>query len=149
MVDSKHKRPGADPEPSTEDLFDFDDPSPRDRDRDPHRSHIVSEFVRRAFDTVGQVQGTTVPRDAISFLLQQGDKGRREVLRIVANEVGDFLRHVDVASEIVKVMTSVQVDVSASIRFKPVDGGGVRPEVDQDSSVSVRAPTDDEEDEGA
>jgi hypothetical protein len=92
------------------------------------RPHAVSEFVRRAIEnTVGSVQTTSsLSKEALNYLLQQGDRGKRELVRIVANEVGQFLRGVDLSSELVKVLTSVQLEVNASIRFRPTTEGSVR-----------------------
>ena len=64
----------------------------------------------------------------MSYLLQQGDRGKREVVRLVGTEIGDFLRHVDISTEVLKVLGSLQVDVRASVRFKRTDGG-IRPEI--------------------
>ncbi|HJL40620.1 MAG TPA: hypothetical protein RMG48_04895 [Myxococcales bacterium LLY-WYZ-16_1] len=144
--------PGPEPERNPDDLFGIEDEwfQRRDRDRDRERPRIVGDFVRRAIEnTVGQVQNTgSVSREALHYLLQQGDRGRREMVRLVAHEVGDFLRHTDVASEVVRVMTSIQVDVSASVRFRPVEGGGVKPEVTQDVSVQPAEPETDDGTEG-
>jgi len=137
MSSSDHDR---DP-PPTEDLFDdfFSrrDREP-DRERERQRTRLLSEFVRRTLENaVGQVQQTsTVPREALTYLLQQGDRGKREVVRIVGTEVSDFLRHIDVSSEILKVLGNLQVDVSASVRFKRTDAG-LEPEVSSDSAVTV------------
>lgn len=107
-----------------------------DRDRRPR----VSDFVRRAIEnTVGSVQSTgNAPREALEYLLRQGDRGRRELFRIVAGEVGEFLRHVDVAGEVVKVLTSVEVEFKANLRFKPSDNAlKVEPTPDSDLSMHV------------
>lgn len=113
------------------------------RDRDDRGRPQLTDFVRRVVEnTVGQVQNTgSAGRDTISYLLQQGDRGRREVVRIVAKEVGDFLRATDLSSEAVKVLTRVRLEVNASISFKPTDDGrGVQPEVDSGSQVKVMDP---------
>ncbi|MFO0726753.1 MAG: hypothetical protein U1E65_23400 [Myxococcota bacterium] len=131
-----------------------DDPFDSDDDRDDDdlfgkkserraRRPAVSDFVRRAIEnTMGSVQSTgSVSRDALEFLLKQGDRGRREVFRIVAHEVGDFLRNVDVAGEVVKVLTSVQLEVSASVKFKPSDNPlKVAPTEDSEVSVHLSTP---------
>jgi hypothetical protein len=124
-----------DREPDDDDMF-----ARRERARDrQQRQRGVGDFVRRAFETVGSVQGSaSLPKDAISYLLQQGDRGKREVVRIVAKEVGDFLRQVDISSEVVKILSSLQVEVSATVRFRPTeDGRAVRPEVQAGSEVSL------------
>lgn len=117
------------------------------RERQRHGSRVVSDFVRRAIEnTVGQVQSSgALPKDALHYLLQQGDKGRKEVVRIVAKEVGDFLRHTDISSEVVKVLTNVQVDMSASIRFKRNPEGRLTTELGEDTHVSVTGPGEAEE----
>lgn len=125
--------------------YDDDDMFAR-RERQRHSSRVVSDFVRRAIEnTVGQVQSSgALPKDALHYLLQQGDKGRKEVVRIVAKEVGDFLRHTDISSEVVKVLTNVQVDMSASIRFKRNPEGRLTTELGEDAHVSVTGPADEE-----
>ena len=132
-------------EESAEGEFEDDDMFAR-RERQRHSSRVVSDFVRRAIEnTVGQVQSSgALPKDALHYLLQQGDKGRKEVVRIVAKEVGDFLRHTDISSEVVKVLTNVQVDMSASIRFKRNPEGRLTTELGEDAHVSVSGPADDD-----
>lgn len=102
------------------------------------RPRVVPEFVRRAIEnTVGSVQNTgSLSREALQYLLQQGDRGKKELVRIVGQEVGEFLRNVDLSSELVKILTSVQVEVSASIRFKHAKDGGIRPEIVQSAEVT-------------
>src|SRR5438093_597604 len=103
------------------------------------RPRVVSDFVRRAIEnTVGSVSNTgSMSRDALNYLLQQGDRGRREIMRIVAHEVGDFLRGIDLSGEVVKVLENIQIDVNASVRFKPTKDGSVKAELSKDSSVNV------------
>jgi hypothetical protein len=97
----------------------------------------VSDFVRRAIENTMGSTGS-VSRDALEYLLKQGDRGRREVFRVVAHEVGDFLRNVDVAGEVVKVLTSVQLELNASVKFKPSDNPfKVAPTPDSEVSVNV------------
>lgn len=128
-----------DPAPfEDDDLFQRRERAASDRSRG--RPRVVPDFVRRAIEnTVGSVQNTgVISKDVIAYLLQQGDKGRRELTRVVAKEVGDFLRQTDVSSEVVKILTNIQVDVSASVRFRPTaEKGGVRPEMAGDTTVRL------------
>jgi hypothetical protein len=107
----------------------------------------VTDFVRRAIEsTVGSVHNTgTISKEALHYVLQQGDRGRREVLRIFANEVGEFLRATDISRELTKVLTSVKIEVNASVRFKPTDDGKVEPSVETDVKVAQEEPKKDEE----
>lgn len=127
-----------------EDIFGGEE---RELEEDPlgrrERRPRVSDFVRRAIEnTVGTVQdkGSTT-REALEYLLRQGDKSRKEIFRVVASEVGDFLKHVDLAGEVVKILTSVEVEVKASVKFKPTQGAlGVEPTPDSSVSVSLAQP---------
>ena len=121
---------------------DEDDEMFQRRERERHGrqgSTGLGNFVRRAVEkTVGEVQNTgAIPKDAINYVLQQGDRGRKEVVRLVAKEVGDFLRHTDISSEVVKILTNVQVDMNASIRFKRNPNGRLATEVSEGSEVAV------------
>lgn len=95
-----------------------------------HRHRSVPDFVRRAIEnTMDSVHNTqNVSREALQFFLSTTDKTKREIVRIVASEVGDFLRHADLSSEIMKVLTGVQADVQVSVRFRRTERG-VEPEV--------------------
>jgi hypothetical protein len=100
----------------------------------------LSDFVRKTIEsTVGSVQNTgTLSKEALQYVIQQGDRGRREVLRIVAAEVGDFLRQTDLSREVTKVLTSIQIDVAASVKFRPIeDGRNVEPSVSTDVAVGL------------
>ncbi len=118
------------------------------RERHRQGSRVVGDFVRRAIEnTMGQVHSTgAVPKEAINYILQQTDRGRKEVVRLVATEVGDFLRHTDISSEVVKILTNVQVDVNASLRFKRNPEGRLSTEVDEGSEVKLRGTEGDEDD---
>lgn len=115
---------------------------PRDEPA-PHRHRTVPDFVRRAIEnTMGSMQSTqTVSREALQSLLSTTDKTRKELVKLVAHEVGDFFRHVDVASEITKILTSVQADVQIKVRFRRNEEGKLTPE------VSAEDLTEDEDEE--
>lgn len=106
-----------------DDMFTREVPS--DEDQKERLGLGITDFVRKKLEsTIDQVQTTgTLSRDALSYVIQQGDKGRKEVLRIVAQEVGDFLKHTDLSRELTKVLTGMKVDITASIAFKPADDG--------------------------
>ncbi|MBI4817191.1 MAG: hypothetical protein HY791_13090 [Deltaproteobacteria bacterium] len=109
------------------------------------RQPIISTFVKRALENVGG-PGSHLSKDALGYLLQQGERGRREVLRIVASEVGEFLRNTDLSREVVKVLSGLEVEVKANIRFKATeDGRSVSPDVSM--SVDTEEESSEEEPE--
>ena len=112
-----------------DDLFGAYD---EDRRRARKDRNSVQDLLRRAientFDTVKD--SGALSKEALAYLLQQGDKGRKEIVKVAAKELGDFLRATDISSEVVKVLTAVQMDMTISIRFKRnPDGTGVVPSV--------------------
>jgi len=99
----------------------------------------ITDFVRKKLEsTMDQVQTTgSLSKEALSYVIQQGDKGRKEVLRIVAQEVGDFLKNTDLSQELTKVLTGMKIDVNASIAFRAVDEGrSVKPEIEKEITLS-------------
>lgn len=139
---------GNDPGPGFEedDMFAHRERFPPNERERRQRPHVVSEFVRRAIEnTVGSMQSTgSISRDALTYLLQQGDRGKREIVRIIAGEVGQFLRGVDLSSEVVKVLTGMQLELSATVRFRPVGDSKVRPEVAEVDVAAARTPSNEQ-----
>lgn len=120
-----------DPWPMAAEVRPSPEAGPR-RDPRPHRHRsAAADLFRRAFDhTMGSVHSTSSTSwDTLQNILSTTDRTRRELVRIVASEVGDFMKHVDFASEVTKILTSVQADVHVSVRFKRNPDGGVEPRV--------------------
>jgi hypothetical protein len=94
-------------------------------------SGLVPDVVRRAVLTgVGALFMTEegirnavtemkLPKDALAFLLSQAEKSRAEVARVVTQEVRRFLEGETLHRELWKLLTSVTLEVNASIQLKP------------------------------
>ena len=92
---------------------------------------FVPDIVRRAVLTgVGALFMTEegirnlvgdmkLPKDALAFLVAQADKTRAEVTRIVTQEVRRFLESETLRREIWKLLTSVTLEVNATVQLKP------------------------------
>jgi hypothetical protein len=115
-------------------------------------SGLLPESVRRAVLTgMGAlfmteegirnfVGGMKLPKDALDFLLQQADKTRTEVARVVTQEVRRFLESETLRREMLKLLSSVTVQVSAEIRLKPTGEPSIS------TKVSAKRDRDDEPD---
>jgi hypothetical protein len=55
--------------------------------------------------------------EAVAFLSQQTDRTRKEVSRVLSEEVKGFLRSLDLQGEIRKALTGMTVKVRAEISF--------------------------------
>jgi hypothetical protein len=94
-------------------------------------SGLVPDVVRRAVLTgVGALFMTEegirnavgdlkLPKDALAFLASQAEKSRTEVARVVTQEVRRFLEGETLQRELWKLLTSVTLEVNASIQLKP------------------------------
>lgn len=69
------------------------------------------------------VGGMKVPRDMAHYILAQVEETKNGLLRVVAKEVREFLEHTNVAGEMQKMLTTVQFEISTTIRFKPTETG--------------------------
>jgi hypothetical protein len=74
---------------------------------------MTEEGIRNA---VGELK---LPKDALAFLLSQAEKSRAEVARVVTQEVRRFLEGETLQRELWKLLTSVTLEVNASIQLKP------------------------------
>ena len=94
-------------------------------------SGLVPDIVRRAVLTgvgalfmteegirnlVGEMK---LPKDALAFLLAQADKTRSEVARVVTQEMRRFLESDTLRRELWKLLTSVTLEVNATVQLKP------------------------------
>jgi hypothetical protein len=102
-----------------------------DEPPDEQTKGFVPDIVRRAVLTgvgalfmteegirnlVGEMK---LPKDALAFLVAQADKTRSDVTRIVSQEVRRFLESETLSREIWKLLTSVTLEVNATVQLKP------------------------------
>lgn len=123
-------------------------------------SGLVPDIVRRAVLTgVGalfmteegirnMVTEMKLPKDALAFLLSQADKSRAEVARVVTQEMRRFLESETLRREMWKLLTSVTLEVNASIQLKPSGEPGIRAKVrtkKKGEPASSEPPAEDED----
>lgn len=68
------------------------------------------------------VSDMKLPKEALSFLLTQGDSARKEMFHVVSKEVKKYLRSSDMERLLSQVLEHFTVEVKAEIRFKTNDG---------------------------
>lgn len=95
---------------------------------------VIPELIKRAVELGVEkaaeapdnlkefVGGMKLPREAVNYLLAQVEETKNGLFRVVAKEVREFLEHTNLAGEMQKMLTTVQFEVSTTIRFKPNDG---------------------------
>jgi hypothetical protein len=105
---------------------------------DPKRRRlegVIPELIKRAVelgvekaseapDNLKELMGgMKVPKEIAGLLLAQMDETKNGLFRVVAKEIRDFLEHTNMAGEMQKMLTTVQFEISTTIRFKPNDEG--------------------------
>lgn len=137
----------------------------RDKDKDKDRSKVEAEdhdrasilerlvkrgiesgigAISRSEDTVrGLVDGMKLPKEVATALLDQVDETKRGLYTVVANEIRDFLRSTNFASDVKKILTGLAFEVKMEVRFKSTDEDGdkVRPDVSAKASVKPQRRT--------
>ncbi|HYR19790.1 MAG TPA: hypothetical protein VEQ15_09880 [Myxococcales bacterium] len=129
-----------------------------DEPPDEQAKGFVPDIVRRAVLTgvgalfmteegirnlVGEMK---LPKDALGFLVAQADKTRSEVTRIVTQEVRRFLESETLSREIWKLLTSVTLEVNATVQLKPSGEPHIKARIKQRKKDEKK---DEKEDEGA
>jgi hypothetical protein len=60
-----------------------------------------------------------LPKEALSGLLAQTDKTRKDLFKVVSKELKKYLSQQDMEKLLAKVLEHFTVEVKAEIRFKP------------------------------
>ena len=57
----------------------------------------------------------SLPKEAVSFILNQADSTRKEILRIVSREVQVFLENMDFGGELAKILTTLSFEIKTEV----------------------------------
>jgi hypothetical protein len=60
-----------------------------------------------------------LPKEIATYIFSQVDETKTGVVRVVANEMRDFLEHTNISGELQKLLTTVQFEINTTIRFRP------------------------------
>jgi hypothetical protein len=140
MPSRSSQRPG--PESNAE-----REPEARSQERTHERAHedeyddeqrplerILPELIRRGLEAgrgpLGRVSESFFPRELASSVVAQLGDIRSGVAKAVAQEVGRFLRDADIASEVRKVLSGLDVEAQVRLRFKTREDGSLKPSID-------------------
>lgn len=108
-----------------------EDPLDGDAPEGDEKKGFVPDFVRRmAWAGIGAVfmseEGVRrlagqlkLPKEALSFLLQQADKTKDEIGRVVSDEVRKLLQSDRLRDEFLKMIAGMTIEVRAEIKLVP------------------------------
>jgi hypothetical protein len=107
-----------------------------DSERRRRLDSVIPELIKRAVEIGVEkaaeapdnlkefVGGMKLPRELANYLLAQVEETKNGLFRVVAKEVREFLEQTNLGAELQKILTTLQFEVSTTIRFRPNDGGG-------------------------
>lgn len=105
------------------------------------KAGFVPELVRRAivagvgaiFMTEeglrGMVGDLKLPKEAAGYLRDQAEKTRSEISRVASRELRRFFESDKLKTEALKLLSSMSIEVKATIRLKPTGEPTVKPQV--------------------
>jgi hypothetical protein len=111
---------------------------PDERDEPPHEAQdprptidrILPELIRRGLEVGREKVSESIPRELAAQVVAQLGDVRSGVVKAVAQEVGRFLREADIASELRKVLSGLNVEAKVSLGFTTRDDGTLKSDVD-------------------
>lgn len=128
------QRPPSSSEPPNAESGGGDDEDEDFGDERPPLERILPDLIRRGLEAgrgpLGRVSESFFPRDIAATVVSQLGDIRSGVVKAVAQEVGRFLREADIASEIRKVLTGMDIEASVRLRFKARDDGTLKTTAD-------------------
>lgn len=72
------------------------------------------------------VSDMKLPKEALSYLLQQTDRTRKDIFEAVSKEVKKYLRSKELEKLLSQMLEHFTIEVKAEIKFKTKDKGGVK-----------------------
>lgn len=81
-----------------------------------------------------------LPKEAMAYLIQQTQNSRRELFRVVSDELKSFLRNIDLPGEVKKALSGMKLEVKAEIKFVDEGSGKVSAKVTSDTVDKGDAP---------
>ena len=96
----------------------------------PTIERILPELIRRGLEVGREKMNESLPREFAAQVVSQIGDVRTGIVKAVAQEVGRFLREADIASELRKVLTGLNIDAHVKLKFSQRDDGSLKPDVD-------------------
>lgn len=94
------------------------------------------ESARRTEDVIrNAVSDFTLPREVVNYIVDVADNTRRDIVRVAAREVREFLESANLNEEVARILTRLSLEIRTEIRFVPNDQA-LRPSVS--SQVRVK-----------
>ena len=103
-----------------------DDPRYMEPGMDQDEKGIFRKILKTGKGVINSTEGglrnmvgeITLPGEIVSYMTKSIDRAKNEIVRMISDEVRQFLNHLNLTEEMVKAMSNLSVEVSAQIKFK-------------------------------
>jgi hypothetical protein len=75
------------------------------------------------------VQDSHLPKEVAAYLMDQAQATKKELYRIIAGELREWLERVDLERVLLRLLTSLTFEITTQVRLVPNEGGLVKPEI--------------------
>jgi len=72
---------------------------------------MTEEGIRKTLNDI------PLPKDALSYIVQQGEKTRHELSGMVKDEMRGFLKDINLSGEVRQVLKGLQFEIKATVRI--------------------------------
>ena len=90
------------------------------------------------------VQESHLPKEVAAYLMDQAQATKKELYRIIAGELREWLERVDLERVLLRLLTSLTFEITTQVRLVPNEGGLVKPEIKPRVKVRRRRDADEE-----
>jgi hypothetical protein len=90
------------------------------------------------------VQESHLPKEVAAYLMDQAQATKKELYRIIASEMREWLERVDLERVLLRLLTSLTFEITTQVRLVANEGGLVKPEIKPRVKVRRRRDADEE-----
>jgi hypothetical protein len=90
------------------------------------------------------VQESHLPKEVAAYLMDQAQATKKELYRIIASEMREWLERVDLERVLLRILTSLTFEITTQVRLVPNEAGLVKPEIKPRVKVRRRREADEE-----
>jgi hypothetical protein len=93
------------------------------------------------------VQDSHLPKEVAAYVMDQAQATKKELYRIVAGELREWLERVDLERVLLRLLTSLTFEITTQVRLVPNAEGLVKPEIKPRVKVRRRRDADEDAEE--
>lgn len=81
-----------------------------------------------------QLSEMKLPKEAMSYVVGQADRTKKEIVGVIARETRDFLSKLEMDKVLARVLAGTTIEIQTRIKILPKEGGGIQTSVEEHST---------------